>query len=388
MSIDKSSGSTQEPQKKCRVLQVLGRMARGGAELRILEVMRQLVPEGIVSDVLVLSGQAGELDSEVERCGGTVIPLMRKWGWQQRLRKILRAGRYSAVHSHVHYFSGWILKAAYQEGVPVRVAQFHNIDDGNGQGIFRQVYRWRAKKLLSRYATSLLGVSHSALSANWPKHQSDSRCQVIYNGVDFAPFFCSRSTKEKRKELLGTNHANLKMVIHVGNLTPAKNHAMILQIFIFLARQREDVHLFLVGGGEMEREVDLRRQITSSPFASRIHVLGIRTDVPTLLLAADAFIFPSLYEGLPGALVEACAAGLPCVTSDIGPCREVSECIPLVHCLSINQTSEIWASELSARLDSNQRLTPKESCRLLTNAGFDVAGSSARYAALWQGRRH
>ena len=388
MSIDESSGSTQEPQKKCRVLQVLGRMARGGAELRILEVMRQLMPEGIVSDVLVLSGQPGELDSEVERCGGTVIPLMRKWGWQQRLRKILRAGRYSAVHSHVHYFSGWILKAAYQEGVPVRVVQFHNIDDGNGQGIFRQVYRWRAKKLLSRYATSLLGVSHSALSANWPKHQSDSRCQVIYNGVDFAPFFCISSTKEKRKELLGANHANLKMVIHVGNLTPAKNHAMILQIFTFLAQQREDVHLFLVGGGDMEREVDLRRQITSSPCASRIHVLGIRTDVPTLLLAADAFIFPSLYEGLPGALVEACAAGLPSVTSDIGPCREVAECIPLVHCLSINQTSEIWASELSARLDSNQRLTPKESCRLMTNAGFDVAGSSARYAALWQGRRH
>ena len=386
MSIDESSGSTQEPQKKFRVLQVLGRMARGGAELRILEVMRQLMSEGIVSDVLVLSGQAGELDSEVERCGGTVIPLVRKWGWQRRLRKILHAGRYSAVHSHVHYFSGWILKAAYQEGVPVRVAQFHNIDDGNGQGIFRQVYRWRARKLLSRYATSLLGVSHSALSANWPQHQSDSRCQVIYNGVDFAPFLRSSSTNEMRKELLGANQANFKMVIHVGNLTPAKNHSMILQVFVFLAKQREDVHLFLVGGGEMEREVDLRRQITSSPFASRIHVLGIRTDVPTLLLAADAFIFPSLYEGLPGALVEACAAGLPCVTSNIGPCREVAECIPLVHCLSVNQTPEIWANELSARLNSNQRLTPKDACRLMTNAGFDVAGSSARYAALWQGR--
>ena len=387
MSIDESSCSTPEPQKKFRVLQVLGRMARGGAELRILEVMRQLMPEGIVSDVLVLSGQAGELDSEVERCGGTVIPLVRKWGWQRRLRKILHTGHYSAVHSHVHYFSGWILKAAYQEGVPVRVAQFHNIDDGKGVGVFRQVYRWRARKLLSRYATSILGVSHSALSANWPEHQSDSCCQVIYNGVDFSPFLRSSSIHEMRKELLGANQTNFKMVIHVGNLTPAKNHAMILQIFFLLAKQREDVHLFLVGGGEKEREADLRLQITTSPYASRIHVLGIRRDVPALLLAADAFIFPSWYEGLPGALVEACAAGLPCVTSDIGPCREVAECIPLVHCLSLNQTPEIWANELSARLDSNQRLTSKEACHLMTKAGFDVAGASARYAALWQGRR-
>ena len=102
----------KHPMAGCRVLHVLGRMVRGGAELRTLEVIRQLASQGIICDVLALSGLPGELDSEVAHCGGRVILLARHWGWQRRLCRVLRLGNYSAVHSHVHHFSGWILRVA------------------------------------------------------------------------------------------------------------------------------------------------------------------------------------------------------------------------------------------------------------------------------------
>lgn len=373
---------------RCRVLQVLGRMARGGAELRTLEVMRQLAPQGIVSDVLAMSGQAGELDAEVAACGGVVIPLARRWGWQRRLRKVLRDGGYAAVHSHVHYFSGWMLRAAHQAGVPVRVAQFHSLDDGNGQGILRRVYRWRAQRLIARHATAILGVSRSVLAANWPAHQTDARCQVIYNGVDLPAFLRAPPPRaDLRQALLGAGHPALKIVIHVGNLTPPKNHALILRIFAVVAERRPDVHLVLVGRGDPQSEHDLRQRLAASPHATRMHFLGSRPDVPSLLLAADAFLFPSLREGLPGALVEACAAGLPCLASGIGPCREVAERIPLVRCLSVERPPEEWVEALLEMLAEGRRRSPVEAGHLVTAAGFDVIGSSVRYAALWQGGR-
>lgn len=375
----------KHPAARCRVLHVLGRMVRGGAELRTLEVIRQLAPQGIICDVLALSGLPGELDSEVAHCGGRVILLARHWGWQRRLCRVLRLGNYSAVHSHVHHFSGWILRVAYQAGVPVRVAQFHSLEDGKGDRLLRRAYRWRAQSLIDHYATAVLGVSRSVLDSNWPNHRTDHRCQVLYNGVDLPSFSSAVPREEVRKTLFGVNQAEVKVVIHVGNLTAPKNHAMILRIFTVLAHQRQDAHLLLVGRGDQPSEVELRHQIAAHPHAARIHFLGSRSDVPALLLAADVFLFPSLREGLPGALIEACAAGLPCLASDIAPCSEVAELIPLVECMSLDYPAEAWSEKLSNKLAENRRLSPSEAGHLVTAAGFDVIRSSESYAALWRG---
>lgn len=380
-----SPETTIPPPESCRVLHVLGRLARGGAELRTLEVIRHVASQGICSDVLVLSGKSGELDEEVVRYGGRVIPLARSWGWQRRLSQVLKEGDYAAVHSHVHHFSGWLLRTAHEHGIPVCIAQFHSLDDGKGDGLLRRAYRWQARRLIDRHATVILGVSRSVLEANWPSRSTDPRCRVIYNGVDMAAFSHVGERAEMRRSLFGDDQAMMKIVIHVGNVTPPKNHGMILDIFSTLAGCRPDVHLVLVGGGSGESVVHLQEKISASPHASRVHFLGSRSDVPALLMAADVFLFPSTREGLPGALVEACAAGLPSVSSDIGPCREVAERIPLVRYLSLAEPLATWASTLSACLDQPHRLSLAEAEQLVIKSGFDVAGASQQYAMLWRG---
>jgi glycosyltransferase involved in cell wall biosynthesis len=375
------SGS-QDP---CRVLHVLGRMQRGGAELRTLEVLRQLAPHGITGDVLALSGEVGELDGEIARLGGLVIPLKRGTGFLRRLRGVMTAGGYSAVHSHVHHYSGVLLRAARKAGIPVRVAQFHSLDDGRGRGLPRRLYHWWMRRLIAEHATSILGVSRSVLAANWPGHATDDRCRVIYNGIDDAAFARARPRDEVRAEILGVDHASCRVIIHVGNLTPPKNHDLLLATFEEVARGHGDVHLVLVGRGDAVAEEQLRKRIASSAYAQRLHFLGGRDDVPSLLLAADAFLFPSLREGLPGALVEACAAGLPCLASDIGPCREVAEGIPLVRLQDKTASPERWAAALVNLMHRAVRMPTQEAVGLVHAAGFSLATASKRYADLWRG---
>ncbi len=380
-----SEPDATESRSRCRVLHVLGRMQRGGAELRTLEVLRQLAPCGIIGDVLALSGKAGELDSEVVRLGGSVIPLRRGAGILGRLHQVMATGGYAAVHAHVHHYSGVLVWAARRAGIPVRVVQFHSLDDGRGNGLSRRWYHWLMRRLIAANATSILGVSRSVLAANWPGHAADSRCQVIYNGIDDAAFTNARPRDEVRTEIFGEAHAHVRLIIHVGNLTPPKNHNLLLAVFEELAHGHGDVHLVLVGRGDANDEEQLRRRISASVHAQRIHFLGGRDDVPSLLFAADAFLFPSIREGLPGALVEACAAGLPCLASDIGPCREVAERIPLVHVQSLNAGPARWAGMLADLIHPVARLPANEASNLVQAAGFSVAAASARYAALWRG---
>ena len=366
-----------------RVLHVLGRMNRGGAELRTIEVLRHLAPTGIRADVLALSGEPGELDDEIVRLGGEVILLRRGVGFHRRLNEIMRAGGYAAVHSHVHHYSGVLLRAAERAGIPVRVAQYHSLDDGQGNGLPRRLYRWWMRRLVDRSATAILGVSRSVLAANWPGHEGDPRCQVIYNGVDDAAFAQARPRDEVRAQLIGPDHAACRLVIHVGNLTPPKNHDLLLATFDELARSHGDVHMVLVGRGEPAAEASLRQRIAASPHPARLHFLGGRSDIASLLLAADVFLFPSMREGLPGALVEACAAGLPCLASDIGPCREVAESISRVRIQPLAAGPSHWAEALVDLMRTTPRVSVADAALLVRTAGFSLAGASRCYAALW-----
>lgn len=380
-----ADGQALKSSSTIRVLHVLGRMNRGGAELRTIEVLRHLAATGIRADVLALSGEPGELDDDIVRLGGEVILLRRSIGFKRRLHDIMRAGGYAAVHSHVHHYSGVLMRAAEQVGIPVRVAQFHSLNDGRGDGMIRRLYRWWMQRLIDNHATNILGVSCSVLAANWPAHLSDVRCQVIYNGIDEGAFSQPHPRDDVRREILGDNHASQRMIIHVGNLTPPKNHDLLLAAFDALASKRPDVWLVMVGRGESAAEDRLRRQMASCRHGPRIRYLGGRDDVPSLLLAADAFLFPSVREGLPGALVEACAAGLPCLASDIAPCREVAERLPQIRLQDVASGSGPWSTMLDQLVSTGVRLNPTAALEQVRAAGFSVTEASRRYAAIWRG---
>ena len=125
---------------------------------------------------------------------------------------------------------------------------------------------------------------------------------------------------------------------HVGNLHAPKNHSFLAAIAACAGRRRPDVRVLCVGGGPLVEQV----RTLFEKAGVRAIFTGPRSDIPRLLRAMDVFVFPSLYEGLPLAVVEAQAAGLPCVVSD-EVTREVDVVPGLIHWLPLAAGAEAWA---------------------------------------------
>ena len=144
-----------------------------------------------------------------------------------------------------------------------------------------------------------------------------------------------------------------------------KNHEFLIEIFAEVHKRCEKSVLLLVGDGALKTQIE--QKVTESGLKNSVVFTGVRKDVPELLMAMDAFVFPSLYEGFPVALLEAQAAGLPCFASD-SVTRE-SGVTDAVEYISLKQCAVCWAMHiLSDKIVADRQ----NSCQVVKNAGYDV----------------
>ena len=329
--------------KPIRILHVFGRMVHGGAETRTLDLLRYVDRRRYRFDFCALSGRPGPLDEQIRALGGRVHLLrLRMIGFAGRFRRLLSRHQYDAVHSHVHYPSGFLLRLAAGGGTPIRVCHFRNTHDGRGRGAGRRLLRRVLRRWIDRYSTDILAVSEAAMSGSWGPHwRSDPRCRVIYNGLEPSAFEVRADRRGVRRQFGFLEDAPL--YIHVGRFARQKNHPRLLSIFAQVSRRQPTAGLLLVGGGDRQGERHVRRRIVELGLEGRVALGGVRNDVPRLLKAADAMIFPSLWEGLPGVVLEACAAGTPVLASDLPGIREIAARLAHVRCLSLDAEDRAWA---------------------------------------------
>lgn len=228
-----------------------------------------------------------------------------------------------------------------------------------------------AKRLIDRYATGGLAVSRSAaedlFGANW---ESDARWRILRLGIDLSPFRESVDRAKTRAEL-GIPE-NAYVIGHVGRFSAEKNHSFLVDIATEVARRKENTWLLLVGDGPLRSRIE--KQVATVKMRSRTLFAGTRNDTARLMEAIDVFVFPSLYEGLPLALVEAQAAGVPCVVSDvIGP--EVDVLPSLVHRVSLRKPASLWADQTIAAQESSQRISRKEALAAAESGPLNIANS-------------
>jgi glycosyltransferase involved in cell wall biosynthesis len=334
-----------------RILHALGTMNPGGIETWLLQVLKFIDRDRFQFDFCTFGPKAGLYASEVEKLGGRMVPCpigRNVWSFRSRFRRILREGDYDIVHSHVTLFSGAVLRWAKAEKVPIRIAHSHNSHDDKPDTRVRRNYRRLMKSWIARYATHGLAASQAAavelFGKNW---QTDSRFRVLYYGIDAHPFQKPSVCGEIRRELgvpLGA-----PVVGHVGRFEAQKNHHFLLEVAGEILKKRPDIHFLLVGDGPLRREIEGRAK--EMGLSRRMHFVGIRTDVPRLMRdAMDFFLFPSLFEGLGLCLVEAQAAGLNCLVSNMVP-DEVALLPELLEFLPLSAGPNLWASRLIGRLD-------------------------------------
>ena len=188
------------------------------------------------------------------------------------------------------------------------------------------------------------GCSELALDflfeGNWKK---DSKAKVIHNGIDFQEYQKEFIVEEKKAELGLHNKFNISTV---GRISFQKNPEFLLDVFNEICKEREDIDLVWCGKGEEEEHICLKTQ--EYGLESRVHLLGARSDIPEILRCTDLFFLPSRFEGLGIVLVEAQAANLPCVMSDVIP--KAVDC-GLCLSLSLDLEKKMWAKEMTKILD-------------------------------------
>lgn len=332
-----------------RVLNVLGGLNRGGAETWIIQALHRMKGTGIQLDFLVHSegpfdyqAEAEALGSRVIVCKGVRFPPL----YALNLMRILkRYGPYQAIHSHSHHFSGIPLLVAAIAGVPVRVVQSH-LDTRQldlRAGACRRIYTEAMKRLIWNFATVGTAVSKRAADAlfppDWDQHD---KWRVMLLGIDPQPFQLPVDGQSLRREL--GIPAGVKVVGHVARFEAQKNHTFLLRLAADYLKRNPDTIFLLVGDGPLKK--DIEAQAKELGISGQICFAGIRKDVPGLMRAVmDVLLFPSLFEGLPLVLLEAQAAGLPCLLSD--NIAEETDVVPsLMHRESLSSSAECWAIRL------------------------------------------
>lgn len=297
------------------VLHVFGTMQRGGAETRMLEMMRRIDGQRYRFDFCVLSGKPGAYAAEIEERGGSVIPCPIRPNpvfFVLRFFALLRRGRYDVVDSHVYQFSGLVLLVARLAGVRRRVSHLHSTADGHAPTVRRRLYRACMRRLLDAHATAIVGCSQGTMDAFWGAGwECDPRKTVVFCGVEVDRFRTGEGGRDLRDEL-GVPPA-ASVILHVARFDPPKNHAGLVRIAQALLARRRDVVFVLVGDGSLRASI--QADVDRAGLAPWFRFVGARDDVPRLLAAADVFVLPSLWEGLPTVVIEALAAGIPVVAS-------------------------------------------------------------------------
>ncbi|MFH0822040.1 MAG: glycosyltransferase [Pseudomonadota bacterium] len=305
-----------------RVLHVITWFRRGGVETQLLNMLSAYDRSRFQMDACVIGPEAGYLADRARELGASILSCRRSpdlWSFSRRFARLLKGRVYHVVHSHAEAWSGATLRGAYMAGVPVRIAHArYMLPEGSeaGSGILIKAARklvvdW-GRFWVNRYATRIMAVSEAVMDARWPQWRSDKEKYVVWTGgVD--PVRFSPDGKGRRP--------GPPAVINVGSFRPAKRQEFMLQIFRQLLTRVTEAILLMVGAGQGEESC--RVLADRLGLSERVRFLGLRDDIPELLRSADVLLSCSEAEGLPNALIEAQAVGLPVVATDIPPHREV-----------------------------------------------------------------
>jgi glycosyltransferase involved in cell wall biosynthesis len=377
---------TEERQARpCRILHVIMRMDRGGIETSLMQFLRTIDRRRYQMDFLALNQQPGAQDDDVRALGSRIIvaPDPRKpWRLARQFGRILREyGPYDVIHSHVHFYGGHVLRLAARHGVPLRIA--HSRSDTRvaeqGRGWPRRAYIWLMRRWIRQYANVRVAVSRGAAEDLFESGETD--CQIIPSGRNFSAYITAPGRAAVRREL--RLPAEALVLGHVGRFYWRKNHAFIISVTAKLVEREPRAHLLLVGDGPEQGAIETL--VRSEGLAEHVTFAGDREDVPRLIRGAmDAFVFPSRFEGLPIAVVEAQAAGLPCVIATTIP--EKVDVVPeLIHRLPLNAPAELWAERVF-QAAAAPRPSQEEALRAVCASDFDIQRSAARLLEIYDMR--
>lgn len=317
-----------------RILHIVGAMAPGGYENFIMNIYRRMDRSKVQFDFIVHVKKDHAYDEEIEALGGRLFYITRKSVNPLKnfleIRRVVSKHQYNIVCRHSDSaFPLLDLLAARLGGARDTIMHSHSTTTANGW-IHRFFRLWMGVIPARRFACS-------QEAGRWM--YKEKSFTFVPNAIDTKGYRYDIRIREKMQEEWQTGGKHVYG--HVGNFVYAKNHLFLLEVFREIGKKDPQAVFFLIGEGELREEIE--QKIRQERLEEKVILTGRRKDVASFLQLFDLLLFPSRYEGLPVALVEAQTAGLPCLVSD-----QVTQEIALtdrVRFQSLKHSAEDWAKE-------------------------------------------
>jgi glycosyltransferase involved in cell wall biosynthesis len=234
----------------------------------------------------------------------------------RRLVKILKEHNVDILHCHAHKATVYGAISAMIARTPVVLAHVHGL--GRSRNLRRKLMNILLFRKINRIIPVAESVKKDVLKNNW--FLSENKFFVLENSVDYERFAVVSIPKKDAKQMLEVP-SDAFVFGTVGRLAPTKGLSYMIEAFAKVKQQVPSAHLVLLGDGRCK--VELEEQAAGTSCTDSIHFPGHRDNIPELLRAMDVFVLSSIAEGMPRAILEAMAAEVPCIATQVGGIPEI-----------------------------------------------------------------
>ena len=288
--------------------------------------------------------------------------LLLYWKKYQLTYKMLLKNKYDVVHVDASTPMDVVIgMAAKKAGVNYVIIHSHIAGD-NKHSWFRSFYFDVCRRKMIGVFDDYIAISDSAAEFMFPTSiVQEKKYRIVSNGIVADEYHYDETVRQEWRKRL--NVENNFLVGHVGRFSKEKNHKFIIEVFSKLIQIVPSAKLLLIGEGGLKPEIE--KLVIDKGLSDKVIFYGISHEIPKLMLAMDAFIFPSHYEGLGIAAVEAQCSGLPLFFSKGIP--EATSLTPVFNYVD-GADPENWAWAIA----SSQGAERKDYVDEVKNAGFDI----------------
>lgn len=366
---------TYDSEGRPTILYIIGQLARGGAERQLFSLLRHL---RLPATVLSLSS-GGYWADPIRSLGARVIELDRRGHLEpRRLYRTIRVIR-EVRPDIIHIFLDQV-GALYGRLGALMAGRGHLIVGERSHPSRHPAWYRALLPLMNRFTSAIVCNSKAAGEYMTKRGLNAGReVLVIPNGIILDDFTDGDSPAS---DPWPPEWCNTPVVGMVGHLSIDKSPGTFVRACAAIRKVRPDVRFVLTGDGPLRSQVEaLVRSLGMTGF---LMMMGQRSDVPRLLKGMDLLISTSSIEGMPNVLIEAMAAGLPVVATDVGGCREVLIDGETGYLVGIGDVAGLAARAVTILNDTSLRLSMGRAARARAERNFDVRRTSERYRHLYQ----
>lgn len=352
-----------------RLLCIVGGMNVGGAETFLMKLYRSIDREKYQMDFAVAISGEGAYDKEILSFGGKIYHIRAKSKGLLRnfkdVKRIVKENGYNYVmRVSQHSLSALELLAAKKGGA--KVCAFRSSNSGTDSQSAKEKLLHKLCLFMPKYYANVK-IAPSTEAARFMfgnKCVAKNEVHILHNAVDLGVYhFDEQARKNIRNEF--SVDENAKIIGHIGRFAPQKNHSFLIDVFNEISKKEPDAVFMIVGKGELEEQI--KTKVKDLGLEKKVIFTGVRTDIPALLSAMDAFVFPSFYEGMPNTVIEAQSTGLPCIISD--SITKEANVTGLVKFLPLSDSVETWSDTALNDIGTSDRNSVKE--KFITNR-YDI----------------